>query len=241
MSLHRLLFFLLLARSPDSTGADSACEDFPAPFPFAVWLGLGTECVALINSFMFQAGPVAACSESLADITFRAATWLGIEWAPPQPFEVEDRLRELCPMTCSAQGVQATRCWAAPPEPSAPPAPPARPLPPFIPPAPPHIPGPGGFEIVTTAAQIRAAITATLPGGSLALYLPPGSVVLLGGAPITVGPISLVMMSDSEGATLDAEYRTKLFDVQGGAQLQLHALTLMNGFSSTVGGTMAIR
>ena len=241
MSLHHLLFYLLLANSPGSAGAVSACNDFPAPFPFAVWLGLGTDCAALINSFMFQAGPAAACLESLAEVTFRTAAWMGMEWAPPQPFQVDDQMRDLCPMTCSAQGVQATRCWAVPPEPVTPPAPPARPSPPSTPPAPPLLPAPGGFVIVTAATEIRAAITTTPPGGSLALYLPPGSVVLLGGAPITVGPISLVIASDSEGATLDAEYRTQLFDVQSGAQLQLHALTLMNGVSSAVGGAMAIR
>eukprot|EP00966_Prymnesium_polylepis_P157293 3635305-Prymnesium_polylepis.1 len=61
---------------------------------------------------------------------------------------------------------------------------------------PPLIPGPSGFTTVATPAQLQAAVNTTPPHDSLLLYLPPGSVFRLGGMPIIVGPIDLLLASD---------------------------------------------
>ena len=70
---------------------------------------------------------------------------------------------------------------------------------------PPLSPAPDGFTTVATTAQMRAAIASTPLLGNLSLYLPEGAVLPLEGAPIDVGPINLRLVSEGEGAMLDAE------------------------------------
>eukprot|EP00966_Prymnesium_polylepis_P048065 1113297-Prymnesium_polylepis.1 len=104
-------------------------------------------------------------------------------------------------------------------------------MPPLSPPPVPLIPAPEGFTTVATMDQLRAAINATVWLGTLALYLPPGSVLLLGGSPILVDGINLQLSSEGEGALLNAEHRSRLFKVLRGGQLTLNFLTLANGTS----------
>eukprot|EP00966_Prymnesium_polylepis_P048064 1113296-Prymnesium_polylepis.1 len=106
-------------------------------------------------------------------------------------------------------------------------------MPPLSPPPVPLIPAPEGFTTVATTDQLRAAINATVWLGTLALYLSPGSVLLLGGSPILVDGINLQLSSDGEGALLNAEHRSRLFEVQRGGQLTLNFLTLANGKTET--------
>eukprot|EP00966_Prymnesium_polylepis_P039652 920191-Prymnesium_polylepis.1 len=100
-----------------------------------------------------------------------------------------------------------------------------------------------GFVTVGTTAQVRAAIADAPPFGSLALYLPPNSELQLGGEPIKVGTIELQLSSDDAGATLDAQYASRIFEVTDGARLWLYSMTLANGCAagnSTAGGAMLI-
>ena len=224
--------------SPPSAVAGQ-CADYPSALPFAAGLGVGSECSGFI-SYIWPGGPSVACGATLADIVALANIYTGAAWAPPAQFDAEDGVPVLCPTTCGAQGVQASRCWAMPPAPLSPPAPPAPPAAPPPPPIPPFAPVPSGVHAVATADQIRGRINATAPGGSLALQLPPGVIIPLEGAAIVVGAISLTIASSGAGATLDAGRRSRVFEVQPGAQLQLQSLTLANGASSVDGGTMAL-
>jgi hypothetical protein len=115
------------------------------------------------------------------------------------------------------------------------------PMPPMLPPMPPLVPGPAGFTTVVNADQLRAAVSLTPVRGSLLLYLPPGIVLLLGGVPIVVSAIDLEIISDAEGATIDAQSSSRIFDVRSGARLQLRSLTLANGYSASTGGTISMQ
>ena len=81
-------------------------------------------------------------------------------------------------------------------------------------------------------AQLRAAIDMTEPQGSLALYLLPNVVYRLDGAAIPCRDMALYLASDGEGATLDAQHLSRLFEVGTGARLTLSKLTLANGYCS---------
>eukprot|EP00966_Prymnesium_polylepis_P074880 1737164-Prymnesium_polylepis.1 len=140
---------------------------------------------------------------------------------------------EMCPATCSNAGVPVTGCAGAA-------APPALPAPPAPPPMPPLIPGPSGFITVATVPQLQAAIDTTPRFSSLAVFLPPGTLLQLNSAPIIVDSITLEVASTAGGATLDAEHRCSIFRVLGSnAQLRLYALTLANAYSSGNGGSIA--
>eukprot|EP00966_Prymnesium_polylepis_P067670 1571900-Prymnesium_polylepis.2 len=109
---------------------------------------------------------------------------------------------------------------------------------------PPLVPAPDaftGFTTIATTAQLRSAMDAAEPGTSLALYLPQGSVLELGGSPVIVPAINMSLVSAGEGATLDAEHRSQVFTPRSGARLHVSALTLANGHSITNGGTMFIQ
>lgn len=106
------------------------------------------------------------------------------------------------------------------------------------PPLPPLVPGPDGFITVTNAAQLRSAIAATPLLGSVNIYLPLDSVLSLEGSPISIGAIDLYVYS--EGATLDAQEASRILDVQSGARLRLHGITLANG-RATEGGLMVVQ
>jgi hypothetical protein len=94
---------------------------------------------------------------------------------------------------------------------------------------------------VVTIEQLRTAIDYGARADSpLELYLPPNTTLRLGGAAINVGPISVHLASDGEGATLDAGGDTRAFELQPLANLTLTSLTLANGRLSGGGGTLAV-
>ncbi|KAL3905551.1 MAG: hypothetical protein SGPRY_010872 [Prymnesium sp.] len=85
---------------------------------------------------------------------------------------------------------------------------------------------------------MQEAIDATPTNGSVRLYLPPGSLLSLGGAPIVIGQIDALIASEGEGARLDAEHASRVFEVRRGAHLELRALTLANGHSRDLAGEL---
>jgi hypothetical protein len=89
--------------------------------------------------------------------------------------------------------------------------------------------------------EVRAAIDTTPAGGTASLFVPPGLVLLLEGADVVVGSqIHLQILSTGEGATIDAQRLSRVFDVQSGARLSLRLITLANGHSSSEGGALRI-
>ena len=203
------------------------CEDVAGAFTsIAVCTG-GDTCSAGVAAAASL--PAGGCQMSIAAFNNAA-----LDAGCPFPFtpQVSDTsaVYDLCPETCTKIGVMVEGCSG---EPAAPPAAPSSPSPP---PLPPLIPGPTGSLTVPTAEQMQDAIANVPRFGSLALFLVPGSFFALGGAAITVGEINLQIASDGEGATLDAQHLSTIFDVRVGAKLQLHSLILANGHS-TVGGT----
>ena len=107
--------------------------------------------------------------------------------------------------------------------------PPAPPAPPAPPPMPPFMPAPDGYRLITTIDRLRQTIEGALSGVPLALYVPAGSALAIGGAPIVIGLIDLTLASGGEGATLDAHHASRFFEVRPGATLTLEMLTLANG------------
>ena len=97
------------------------------------------------------------------------------------------------------------------------------------------MPAPDGYKLMATSDQLRSTIEDALAGSKLALYLPPGSRLTLGGAPIAIGPIEVTILSGGEGAVLDAQHASLFFKVQPGAALALEMLTLTNGATTKKG------
>eukprot|EP00966_Prymnesium_polylepis_P102264 2368711-Prymnesium_polylepis.1 len=153
-------------------------------------------------------------------------------FAPPIGFDGHARMTELCPETCAAAGIHVAGC-------TPPPSPPAAPELPTAPPVPPLTPGVRSYTTVVTEAQLRSALDAhPLQGSLLSLYLPPGIVLMLAGAPVTVKAMNVTLVSDGVGAVLDAQYLSPVLTVARGACLQLKSLTLANGYSVGFGGSV---
>ncbi|KAL1519826.1 hypothetical protein AB1Y20_023332 [Prymnesium parvum] len=209
------------------------CTDVPNGFGSLELCIGGTSCLHAFSA-----------ASSLGDFAFLCAVTVGafrdyalsagcpIPFTPSLPASAP--LLELCASTCAAAGVRSPGC-APSPDP-----PPLTPAPPSPPPLPPFAPTPAGTTTVATTAQLRAAIAATPPRNACALFLPAGRRFALGGAPLAVGPISLLLSSSAGGATIDAEGRSQLLDLARGASLTLVALTLANGQADSNGGTFAV-
>ena len=105
---------------------------------------------------------------------------------------------------------------------------------------PPLTPAPTGFTTIAKLDQLRGAIAAAPPRSMLELFLAPGTVLKLGGRPLTVSGFNLSLTSDGEGATLDAQQSSAVLDVQIGARVWLHAMTLANGKTAVAGGAVSI-
>jgi hypothetical protein len=114
-------------------------------------------------------------------------------------------------------------------------------------PSPPYPPMlPGGMVEVTTLDQMRAAIAATPPLGSSTIFLAEGTEILLDRYPIVVRAIDLTILSEgTEGATINAQGRSRAFQVEQGARLQLGSLIITGGrFEASMlfgGGAMLLR
>jgi hypothetical protein len=120
----------------------------------------------------------------------------------------------------------------SPPPPPPPSSPPRPPLPPY-PPTPPALPG---YVIATSADEIRLRLQeATRSKMNLSLALPPAMILALYGLPLVCdAPIELSVRSSSDGAILDAQERSRHFELQNGCRLVLQGLSLINGRSAPV-------
>ena len=223
---------------PTATG----CDDVAGAFASLVsCLGYPTlqECSAMlqIDSVVVQNtfgnSVVEACQQTVARWQAHAAGF-GCSFAPLAANDAP--ISQLCPVTCANAGVQVAHCAPSPP-PALPPSSPPLPLPPWSAPTPPADPPPPSplmpplspAIVVTTTSELRAAVAAVPRGENATLSLPQGGTFPLGGAPIRVISIRLQLTSRGAGATIDAETRSRLFKVSGGAHLRLNSLTLANG------------
>eukprot|EP00966_Prymnesium_polylepis_P174746 4044084-Prymnesium_polylepis.1 len=148
------------------------------------------------------------CGSSVSQIiAFTNHAGCSVTFTPPAYAAQTTLMYELCPTTCANAGFLVPGCSLSP-------MPPSAPYPPKPPPMPPLIPGPDEFSTVATAAQLRDSIAATPPNGSLNLYLPQGTIMFLEGIPIAVGNIKLQLISDGDGAVLDAARRSRIFEIR---------------------------
>jgi hypothetical protein len=125
---------------------------------------------------------------------------------------------------------------ALPPPPPSPPRLPQPPPPPMLP-LPPFTPIPlGSSQYATSTAELRWHLQNALASRQNAsLTLPPGWTFALGGeALVCNAPIEFSIASFSDGAILDAQDRTRHFDLQNGCRLVLQHLSLINGNSDQV-------
>ena len=206
-----------------------ACADVPDSFSTIALCTGSPECAEGVAAGFAILGS-GVCSDSIASFA-AGATAVGCPFPFSPPADRDAPLYELCPSTCIAFGVAVPGCASSP-------APPTPPRPPSPPPMPPLVPGPMGFTTVATTAQLRWAIEATPPNGSLTLFIPPGSTLSLEGSAIEIGAVSVHLASDGEGATLDANRDSRLFWVKGEGNLRLQFLTLANGRTSGNGGAV---
>lgn len=111
-----------------------------------------------------------------------------------------------------------------PPSPSLPPPPPAPPLPPVNP----------GAVAVHTIEELRSALAATDPTVSIVL---PAAWFRLGGEALVVpAGVNATLRSVETGATLDAEGRSRIFEVYGALSLSRLHLTRGLAPNGTTGG-----
>ena len=81
-----------------------------------------------------------------------------------------------------------------------------------------------------TVAEIRDALASA--SATLSIYLPPGRRYSLEGAKLVVNLGKFLhLFSSGEGATIDGQHRSRLFEVHG--SLRLEKLALVNGFDSS--------
>ena len=120
------------------------------------------------------------------------------------------------------------------PLPSPPPPPPWPPHPPLLPL---HSEAPAYW-----AEDIQSKIdSAVAKGRNASVFIPPGNRLAFGTGPVTCdGNIHLSVRSTREGATLDGEKLSSMFDIKGGCSLSLYALRFVNGRSERYGGAVKV-
>ena len=216
--------------------ARNECDDTQDVFASIALCVTSSECSPFFDAFgMLFGGATSACEASVASIrAFASNAGCPLSFSPPGASD-NTLLYELCPASCAQRNFAVPGCSI----PTSPPVLPA-PWPPSPPPLPPIVPGRSGFTTVSTEGQLRSAIQAAPSRSNLSLYLPPSRVFLLGGVPISVGPINLHLVSDGEGSTLDAESLSRAIQVASGGRVQMWSLTLANGAAPAVGGTMLV-
>ena len=214
--------------------AENECDDTEGVFASIAFCVTNSECSPFLDAFgVLFGGAASACQASVASIRTAASdAGCPLSFSPPGASD-DALLYELCPASCARRNFAVSGC-------SIPTSPPALPAPPSPPPLPSLYPARSGFTTVVTEGQLRSAIQAAPPLSNVSLYLPPSSVFLLGGDPIIVGPINLHLASDGEGSTLDAESLSRVIQVQRGGRVQMWSLTLANGESHAIGGTMHV-
>ena len=186
-----------------------------------------SDCEPFLFEYLGITLAATICQQSVANMrTIFFGAGCSHPFIPPSAND-ETLLSELCPASCASVSPGFSEQ-------------PTAPIPPTQPPMPPSTPGPSGFLTITTVAQLRAEIDAAPPHSSLKLYLPPGSVFLLCGTPLIVGPINLQLVSEGKGATLDAEHRSRVIAVHSGSQILMRSLVLARGYSNEYGGAILV-
>ena len=113
-----------------------------------------------------------------------------------------------------------------------------------LPPPPPLPPLAPGVSVVRTAAEIQAGLDTAGAGGSVSFFVPPGTALQLeplGGSqqqPLSLVGVRAEITSTGVGATLDAGFRSRCFDLQAGASLALRYIHLTGGLGSRGGGIL---
>ncbi|EOD19027.1 hypothetical protein EMIHUDRAFT_243378 [Emiliania huxleyi CCMP1516] len=92
------------------------------------------------------------------------------------------------------------------------------------------------------AEDIQSEIdSAVAKGRNASVFIPPGNRLAFGTGPVTCdGNIHLSVRSTREGATLDGEKLSNMFDIKGGCSLSLYALRFVNGRSERYGGAVKV-
>ena len=95
---------------------------------------------------------------------------------------------------------------------------------------------------MSTLNELQTAIDATPPFGLLKAYMRAGTVIDLEGRAIFINQINCQLASDGAGALLNAQHRSRLFEVLRGANFSLYSVTLSNGQAAplTSGGSIRI-
>ncbi|KAL3895095.1 MAG: hypothetical protein SGPRY_013610, partial [Prymnesium sp.] len=194
----------------------------------------GVECSTfmLFSSVWFPAflaGDARAACEATAEEWTAAATEFEHSTLQEQPawslpLSPRASMATLCPATCAKSGVYSDSCPT-----------PLLPTPPSTPPAlvVPH----GSFKANTTD-QLRAAVSAARLDASVTIELATGGVFLLDGKPLTVGQGNVTIRGEGEGAHIDAEKLSRIFEVPPEARLRVDRLTLSNGWTHFSGGAI---
>jgi len=224
----------VLSEDGSSSADSTSCSDVPEAFSsISVCVG-GSDCFRVLSA----AAPLFDGISGVCGSTVAQFAALSLQNGCPAPFSPPiaqtEKVVELCRGTCSEAGVFIPGCMPSP-------VPPTFPFPPHLPPLPPSppiVPGLPGYATVTSLQELRAAVGASLPGDFMALFLPSNVVFVLRGSPIVVHGITLEITSD--GAIIDAQYRSMAFDLKS-AILRLHGITIVNCYSSSLGGVANIR
>ncbi|KAL1526906.1 hypothetical protein AB1Y20_015597 [Prymnesium parvum] len=225
----------------NQTGSSRGCSDVPLPFvenPSRVTL-LGANCsttIALSSHLFpdFASGIPSVCRASYEDWVQQTGRLLFSSSPIPVAYGVTDPsapMAELCAATCAAAGVQSSHC--------------ALPLPPPTPPpSPPPAGGTGNgsqFIVATTVEQLHQALSTGYSRGRVDIRVPADTVLHLEGRMLLVDGINVTIRSDGGEAVLDAQGRSRLFDVFSGGSLHLESLRLLNGWADISGGVLMVR
>ncbi|KAL1496475.1 hypothetical protein AB1Y20_016429 [Prymnesium parvum] len=224
----------------NQTDSSRGCSDFPLPFvenPSPVTL-LGGNCSTTIalSSHLFPAfasGIPSVCRASYEVWVQQTGLLQFSASQPPVPYGVTDPsepMAELCAATCAAAGVQSSHCAVPSP-----------------PPTPPPIPPPAGGKgngsqpiVATTIEQLHQALWTGYSSGRVDVRVPAGTVLHLDGRELLVDGINATIRSEGE-AVLDAQGRSRLFEVLAGGSLHLESLRLLNGWADNSGGALMVR
>jgi hypothetical protein len=79
------------------------------------------------------------------------------------------------------------------------------------------------------------------PKAQVSLFLPEGSHFRLEGVELAVHKSNVILRSEGAGATIDAQNRSRHFDVSRGGRLHLERVHLVNGGGESRGGSILVR
>ncbi|KAL3898684.1 MAG: hypothetical protein SGPRY_012789 [Prymnesium sp.] len=223
------------------TKGNTTCADPHAPFSSlpsdsASLVDLsGIECsaVMLFSSIWFStflSGGVRAACEATAEEWKAAATTFENSTLPEQPawslpLSPRVSMATLCPATCATVGVFSDSC----------PVPPL-PTPPSTPPV--MVEADSNMKANTTD-QLRAAVSAARLNASVTVELATGCVFLLEGRPLSIEQGNVTIRGEGEGAHIDAQQLSRIFEVRAKARLRVERVTLSNGWTTLSGGAIA--